>query len=388
MRIAIFDYRTTENNPQGHCHLAILRGLCEEHDFVVFAQEFHNPRPDRIGFVHIPAPRRPLALLFVAFHIMAPAIYAFRRLTGTASFDRVQFVEGNLLLGDTAYVHFCHRAYLVEHWAATRPRGLRRVARWLDHWFRELIEPLALRRASVIVVPSRGLARELARQYPWTREKITVLANAVDVDRFAAKRSFDRPGFRARLGLLADDVVLSFVALGAFERKGLPQLVEAIARVGEPALKLLVVGGNERMVSEWRRRVKAAGVGQSVVFTGLQTDIRPFLWASDAFAFPTAYETFSLVGFEAAAAGLPLIVTPVHGIEEFLCDGRNGILIDTTTNSLTEALTRFIQMAPDERKSMGQAAARAVAHYDEKGFVEGWRAIYNAASVSRKTVPP
>jgi glycosyltransferase involved in cell wall biosynthesis len=42
------------------------------------------------------------------------------------------------------------------------------------------------------------------------------------------------------------------------------------------------------------------------------------------FAFPTAYETFSLAGFE-AAAGLPLIVTPVHGIAEFLRDGRNGI---------------------------------------------------------------
>jgi hypothetical protein len=57
-------------------------------------------------------------------------------------------------------------------------------------------------------------------------------------------------------------------------------------------------------------------------------------------------------------------------------------LIEGPTNSLTEALMRFIRMAPDERKSMGQAAAQAVAGYDEKAFVEGWRAIYRATSIS------
>src|SRR5947199_2093704 len=121
MRIAIFDYRMVENNPVGQCHLALLRGLCEEHEFVVFAVEFHNLWPDRIAFVRVPVPRRPLPLLFIAFHLVAPLVYLCRWMKGTALFDRTQFVESNLLLRDIAYVHFCHRAFLADHWAATRP---------------------------------------------------------------------------------------------------------------------------------------------------------------------------------------------------------------------------------------------------------------------------
>ena len=382
MRIAIFDYRMIENNPVGQCHLALLRGLCEEHEFVVFAAEFHNPRPDRIGFVRIPVPVRPLALLFLTFHLVAPVVYFCRRMMGLARFDRTQFVESNLLLGDIAYVKFCHRAYLAEQWAATRPNGLHGLARWLDHWLHALVEPLALRRAAAIVVPSAGLARELVRHYPWASRKISILANPVDVARFVLKPDFDRSEFRTRLGLLPDDVVLCFVALGAFERKGLPQLVTAMARLDNPRLKLLVVGGNEGTVSTWRRRVKEAGAARVVVFTGLQTNVRPFLWASDGFAFPTAYEAFSLAGLEAAAAGLPLIVTPVHGMEELLCDGQNGILVEATVESLADALTRFVDMTAHERKSMGEAAMHAVTCYGEQLFVEGWRTIYGRTAVA------
>lgn len=376
MRIAVFDYRTVENNPVGQCHLALLRGLCDEHEFVIFATEFHNPRPDRIRFVQVPVPRRPLALLFVAFHLVAPLVYLWQRMRGRARFDRTQFVESNLVLRDISYVHFCHRAYLADHWPATRPRGLRRPARWLDHWLHSLVEPFAFRRASLIVAPSRGLAGELVRRYPWAGQKITVLANPVDVVRFAPKQGFDRFEFRSQLGLSPDDIVLCFVALGAFERKGLPALVEAIARVNEPNLKLLVVGGNEGTVSAWRRRAKAAGLERIVVFTGSQNDVRPFLWASDGFSLPSSYEVFPLVGLEAAAAGLPLIVTPVHGLAEFVCHGQNGILVEATAESLAEALTRFLRMTAAERKSMGEAAAHAVARYSGKPFVDGWRAIY------------
>ena len=47
MRIAIFDYKITRNNPIGSCHLAMLRALAAEHDFTVFAVEFENPFPEK-----------------------------------------------------------------------------------------------------------------------------------------------------------------------------------------------------------------------------------------------------------------------------------------------------------------------------------------------------
>ena len=76
LRIAIFDYKITRNNPTGSCHLAMLRALAAEHDFTVFAVEFENPCPEKIRFVRVPSPTRPLALLFLVYHFMAPLCYS------------------------------------------------------------------------------------------------------------------------------------------------------------------------------------------------------------------------------------------------------------------------------------------------------------------------
>jgi glycosyltransferase involved in cell wall biosynthesis len=70
-------------------------------------------------------------------------------------------------------------------------------------------------------------------------------------------------------------------------------------------------------------------------------------------------------------------------MEELLCDGQNGILVDATADSLVDALTRFLGLTADERKSMGEAAMHAVARYSEKRFVAGWRTIYGQTAIAR-----
>ena len=45
MRIAVFDYKVTPNNPIGGCHWREIQGLCRDHDFTVFAPVFENPCP-------------------------------------------------------------------------------------------------------------------------------------------------------------------------------------------------------------------------------------------------------------------------------------------------------------------------------------------------------
>lgn len=71
-KIAIFDYKIIPTNPIGGCHLRMMQGLCHEHDFTVFAVEFENPCPERIHWVRIPALTRPMALLFVLYHLLTP----------------------------------------------------------------------------------------------------------------------------------------------------------------------------------------------------------------------------------------------------------------------------------------------------------------------------
>lgn len=378
-RIAIFDYQITPNNPIGGCHRRMLAGLCEEHEFTVFAVEFDNPCPERIHWVRIPAPRRPLALLFVTFHILAPLAYLLYRVRTRTRFDVIQMVESNLSFGDVAYSQFCHRSYLAHHWPRSdtqRLGGMRPRLRWLDHALHAWIEPWVYRRVRAVVVPSRGLREELGEEYPRTTSVSHVISNPVDISRMKLPADFDREACRRDLGIDAGDVVFAFTALGHFERKGLPLLYDALVALGDPRLKLLVVGGLPDIVATYRERAERMGLADRVIFTGQQRDIRPYLWAADAFGFPSSYETFSLSTFEAAAAGLPVVVTRLHGVEDMLRNGENGLLVERTPEGVTEGIGRVLALSPAERTGMGERAQQSVNGYATEHFVAAWRRFY------------
>jgi glycosyltransferase involved in cell wall biosynthesis len=378
MRIAVFDYKVVPTNPIGSCHLRMLQGLCREHEFTVFAVEFENPCPERIRFVRVPVPTRPLALLFVAYHLVAPLAYLWYRLRTGARFDLVQMVESNLSFGYVSYAQFCHLAYLRRHWRNAGAKGLRGWLRWLDHWLHALMEPWTYRRVKRIVVPSQGLKRELEETYPFTRGKITVIHNPVDVERMRPPADFDREAFRTEHGVKPGETVLVFVALGHFERKGLPLVLQALVALRDRPLRLWVVGGEPDLIRSWQMRAEGMGIGDMVHFWGMQRDVRPFLWGADAFVFPSAYETFSLVSFQATAAGLPLIVTPLYGVEEFMRDGETGFVVERSVKGVAEGLRRFISLSPESRRRMGEHAREAVAPYGVEPFVEAWRGFYGA----------
>jgi glycosyltransferase involved in cell wall biosynthesis len=375
-RIALFDYCVTPSNPTGGCNRRVLGHLADEFDFTVFAVEFDNPRPDRITFVRIPVPQRPLCLQFVCFHLVAPIYFFIHQLGKKEHFDIVEKCESNLLLGDISYAHFCHRSFLKNQWTSARPAGLRRPLRWLDHFFHSLLEPFVYRRTKCIVVPSQGLRRELTEEYPDVAAKVKLIYNPVDLDHMAISPDFDRQQFRQALGFSESDIVLLFAALGQFERKGLPQALAALKACNDTSLKLLVVGGTSDLVAEYAGRVERMGLSGQVHFAGHQNSIRHHLWAADALVFPTSYEVFPLVALEAAAAGLPLIVTPVNGVEEFVVDGKNGIFVERSNEGVAEGLARFVSLTQEERRKLGEQARRDVAQYSVSRFVSAWQEFY------------
>ncbi len=374
MRIAVFDYFLTRNNPIGSCHLAMLRALATEHDFTVFAVDFENPWPQKIRWVRVRAPKRPLALLFVVYHLMAPLCYLLYRLRGGGKFDLVQALESNLVFADLLYSHFCHRMYLKHHWSKSGAKGLRGWFRWLDHQLHALMEGFTYPRAKQVVVPSRGLARELKSEFPFIENRLTVLPNPISLQRLEMPGDFDRQAFRRGLGMEDEDLVGLFVALGQFERKGLPLLLQALQGTGR--VKLIVVGGEPDLIARYGQEATRHQLGDRVKFVGMQTDVRPYLWSSDVFVFPSLYETFSLVTYEAAASGLPIVVSQLYGVEDLVKDGENGFLIETSAAGVREGLERVLRLSPDARAAMGRQARLAASVCSEEQFVEAWRDFY------------
>jgi glycosyltransferase involved in cell wall biosynthesis len=380
MRIAVFDYKLISTNPVGSCHLRMLQKLSKEHDFVVFAVQFQNPDPQRIRFVRVPVPTRPLALLFILFHLVAPFCYGWFRIRTGQRFDLVQTVESNSLVrNDIVYAHFCHKHFLRQHWNAVKIGGLRGFLRWLDHFLHRVMEPPAFARAKRIVVPSNGLARELRLQYPSAGDKVEVLANPVDTERMRPPADFDRARRRAELGLGSDDIGLLFVALGHFERKGLPLILNAMKNL-PPNVKLHVVGGEKSLTDAYHQQAQALGIGQRVAFHGMQRDVRPFLWASDLFCLPSVYEVFPLVVLEAAASATPILATPLNGVEDFIRDGFNGLIVQRSVDGVQRGIERFVSMTPQQRKELALQAQSDVQNYSISVFGDNWRHVYERAA--------
>jgi glycosyltransferase involved in cell wall biosynthesis len=146
----------------------------------------------------------------------------------------------------------------------------------------------------------------------------------------------------------------------------------------DPRVKLMVVGGSGTLTDQYRARCQTMGIASQVSFLGMQKDIRPFLWSADAFVLPSFYEVFPLVALEAAASALPLIVSPINGIEEFVIDGVNGIIVDQKSESIRRGIGRFLQSSPQDRAQMGAAAAASVQKYRTEEFVTRWKAFYAA----------
>jgi glycosyltransferase involved in cell wall biosynthesis len=370
------------SNPVGGCHWRLLRELSATHEFTVFAVEFENPRPERIEWVRIPAPTRPLALLFVIFHLLAPLYYLGHCLLRRSRFHLVQMVESNLMFGDISYAHFCHKRYLRSYWKQSRPAGLRRWARWLDYRLHALLEAWVFHRVARVIAPSAGLAHELVAEYPFLKNRITVVSNPIDLERLYLPPDFDRQRQRETLGIRPGDCALTFIALGHFERKALGEILEALKEMSEPSMKLVIVGGSEDQIRPYRVKANAAGIAEQVLFCGMQSDVRNYLWIADGFLLPSHYETFSLVAYEAAAAALPLIVSRVHGVDEMAVHGNNALLVEPNCQSILHALREFLQLSTVDRRAMGIRARKSVESFGTESFVAAWRRFYENSVVA------
>jgi glycosyltransferase involved in cell wall biosynthesis len=373
-RVVVVDMAVSPTSPAGSCVLAEIQGLSAHFDVTVFSERFEPGAMRCVEFVRVRTPDRPVLLRYVVFHFSVPVHYMLWRLRGGRA-ACVQATQGQLPGAGICYAHFCHRAYLKQHWNKSSVTGARRWARFAAHRFNAWCEAITIRWARLVVVPSLGLARELASEYPACSSKLRVLANPVATSHFRQPPDFDKIAQRRVFGFDPGHLVLGFMALGDFERKGLGLLLQALAELASPQrqqLRILVIGGHAGEIAEFEALAARLGLAACVRFVGMQKDVRRHLWVCDVFAFPSTYEIFSLAVIQAAAAGLPVLVcNGVYGSEEFVVDGHNGWVVERNTSAVGAWLHRLTSerhRLPD----MSAAAVLSVKRYDLETFQTCW----------------
>jgi UDP-glucose:(heptosyl)LPS alpha-1,3-glucosyltransferase len=120
-------------------------------------------------------------------------------------------------------------------------------------------------------------------------------------------------------------------------------------------------------------------VANAVHWLGIISDVRPVYELADAFVLPSSYETFSLVSFEAAASGLPILATPVNGVRELIRDGHNGFVI---SRDAAEIAGRLCQLAADPalRRRLGERARESALEFSWRKMVAEHHELYTRLS--------
>jgi glycosyltransferase involved in cell wall biosynthesis len=349
----------------------LVSGLLERgYEVTVVAHECAlGPRPG-LRWLRVSGPRRPFTLWYPWFFLIGSlAVWRGRRgllhTTGALVANRA----------DLSTVHFCHRAFHAREGALRSARETRayRANAWLADRQRRLAETWCFRprRSGRLVAVSRGVERELREFFPAMAARVQTIPNGVDRSAFRPDPAA-RARVRAELGIGADELVAVFVG-GEWERKGLRPAVEALP--GAEGWSLLVVGGgDERGFRELAARLRA---GDRVRFAGAVSDTTPYYAAADAFLLPTAYETFSLATYEAAASGLPLLVGRVSGVEDLLVEGRNGWFVERDAGGIAGRLAELAG-DPERRRSMGAAAREDSARFDWQSVVDSYDELYRS----------
>jgi glycosyltransferase involved in cell wall biosynthesis len=141
--------------------------------------------------------------------------------------------------------------------------------------------------------------------------------------------------------------------------KGLPILLEAIARV-EDAMLDIAGDGPER--GKLEERAAALNIAHRVRFHGYQSQlqVKQLLGEADAFVTSSFAEGVPVVLMEAMAAGIPVVAPSIAGIPELVIDGHTGLLVPPGDADAIAAAIRRLLKDPNLRNRLATEARRKV----------------------------
>jgi glycogen(starch) synthase len=250
------------------------------------------------------------------------------------------------------------------------------------NWFLRIFEEKMLERANKIIAVSHFTKRELLNYYDVPEDKIRVIHNGVDVNKF--KPPQDKRKVREELGFSPNDLIILSVGR-LYARKGLFTLIESMTAVVKRFKNAKFVISGKGQSDEMRKLIahaKKIGVRDNLFFTGYYPDKKlPELYqAADMFAFSTFYEHHPFAVLEALATGLPVVTTNVGGIPETIESGKNGFLVEPFNPGQFADKILFLLEHPIEASQMGLLARKTILeHFDWRIVVNDVLKVYDEA---------
>ncbi len=241
--------------------------------------------------------------------------------------------------------------------------------------------------ATHIVPEGEGVKNDLIN-YRITKKPLKVLGHGnvrgIDLDHYNP----GLPEVQVEASKLRKPGIFTLIFVGRLVRdKGINELVEAFGQLNKeyPDTRLLLVGSLEQaldpLLPVTHERIMH---GPSIEAVGEQSDVRPWLAASDALVFPSYREGFPNVVIEAGAMGLPSIVTDINGSREIIIEGKNGTIVPPRdAKSLLQAMRRLVLDKPMASR-MASVSRQLIASRFEQSYVRQCLKDYYKEILSHK----
>jgi len=210
------------------------------------------------------------------------------------------------------------------------------------------LETYVFKHAQAVICICEGLRKDII-QRGITEDKITVIPNAVNIEKFNYGEDAD-PQLRQELGL-EDKTVLGFIG-SFYAYEGIPLILDALPEIikHQPNIRLLLVGGGpqEQIIKE---KVAKTKLEDYVIFTGRVShdQVQDYYNQVDIFVYPRLPMRLTelvtpLKPLEAMAQGRLVVASDVGGHKELINDQENGVLFKANDeNSLSNSILVLLE---------------------------------------------
>lgn len=171
----------------------------------------------------------------------------------------------------------------------------------------DFLRPFFNYMADVKLAPSRLAAEFTFGKAEVEAGKVNFIHNGVDLNVYKYDEE-NRRKVRREFGIADEQLVIGHI--GRFnQQKNHKFLIEVFSEVlkQKPNALLMLVGDGEKK-NDIKEQIKSLGIEESVIFTGIRSDVPALLSAMDVFVFPSFYEGMPNTVIEAQATGLPCVI--------------------------------------------------------------------------------
>lgn len=245
----------------------------------------------------------------------------------------------------------------------------------LSRLFLKLIDKIIGNLSTQNIVDSKSQYDFLVKENVLNKDKALVFGSGsvsgVDLLKFKPNTKV-KSSLRKKLKISPSSFV--FVFLGRLNSdKGIHDLINAFILTDLKSAYLLLVGPDEENISS-----KFKGNQSNIIFSGLISSPQDFLAVSDVLCLPSYREGFGNVVIEAAATGVPSIVSNIYGLSDTIVLNKTGLAHEPHD---VQEITKLMKSLFNNRKlvmDLGKAAKkRAISEFDSKILVKHWKIFYN-----------